>query len=130
MANVMLGRWYALTKNASRCELAMEKEVAKLGIPYRFQHLELRGKANAVIDFAFPTIMVALEIDGPEHFTKSGLAKDKLRTEKLNALGWRVVRLTNGEVEVDAVGNLAKVMAQFLGRTEAFQHSTNGYPHD
>lgn len=117
MANVMLGRWYALTKNASRCELAMEKEVAKLGIPYRFQHLELRGKANAVIDFAFPTIMVALEIDGPEHFTKSGLAKDKLRTEKLNALGWRVIRVTNGEVEVGAHAALMKVIEPYLGGT-------------
>ena len=114
MANVVLSHWYALTKNATRHELAMEKEVAKLGIPYRFQMIELRGKANAIIDFAFPTIMVALEIDGPDHFTKSGLAKDKLRTEKLNALGWRVIRVTNGEVEVGAHAALMKVIAPFL----------------
>jgi very-short-patch-repair endonuclease len=114
MGNMMLGRQYALYNNPTRHELLLEKEVAKLGLPYRFQHLELKGKANAIIDFAFPTIKVALEIDGPDHFTKAGLAKDKLRTARLNALGWRVVRLTNGEVEVDPVGNLAKVMAQFL----------------
>ena len=116
MGNIVLSRWYALTKNPTRHELLLEKEVAKLGIPYRFQMIELRGKANAIIDFAFPTIMVALEIDGADHFTKSGLAKDKLRTEKLNALGWRVVRVTNGQVEVDAAGCLAEAMQPFLCR--------------
>ncbi len=114
MGNIVLSRWYALTKNPTKHELLLEKEVAKLGIPYRFQHIELRGKANAIIDFAFPTIMVALEIDGADHFTKSGLAKDKLRTEKLNALGWRVVRVTNGQVEVDARGSLAEVIAPYV----------------
>lgn len=114
MGNILLGRWYALTKNPTKHELLLEKEVAKLGIPYRFQYLELRGKANAIIDFAFPTIKVALEIDGPDHFTKAGMAKDKLRTQKLNALGWRVVRLTNGEVEVGAYAALMKVIQPYL----------------
>lgn len=117
MANVMLGRQYRLANTLTKHELLMEQEVAKLGIPYRVQWLELRGRANAILDFAFPTIMVALEIDGPEHFTKSGLAKDKLRTEKLNALGWRVIRVTNGEVEVGAHAALMKVIEPYLGGT-------------
>jgi very-short-patch-repair endonuclease len=46
-----------------------------------------------------------IEIDGDSHFTPHGETYDLLRTEDLESLGLRVIRLTNTEVmqQFDAV---------------------------
>lgn len=116
MANPLLGNWYQLYSRPTRHELAVEEVVATLGIPYRFQHPVLAAKA--ILDFAFPTLRLALEIDGKDHFTAKGLAKDAARTERLAKLNWQVVRLTNGEVDADVRTAVMHVLQPFLEKTK------------
>lgn len=46
------------------------------------------------LDFAWPELMKYIEIDGEQHYrTKSAIEHDKIRTEKLNNLGWTCLRI-------------------------------------
>jgi very-short-patch-repair endonuclease len=86
----------------------MEKAVSKLGRRYRFQHLV--ASAKAILDFALIDDKINIEIDDPSHFTKAGLKKDRDRTEKLELLGWRVVRCTNDEALSSPEAALSKML--------------------
>lgn len=50
-------------------------------------------------DFAWPEKMVCLEVDGHTHKSRAIAAKDAKKTTVLEALGWRVLRVSNAEVE-------------------------------
>ena len=88
----------------------MEKAVAALGVPYRFQHLVM----PYILDFALPDQMVAIEVDGPSHFTTKGVESDRERTAKLEARGWTVVRCRNEDAVKDPVGTLARILAPHM----------------
>lgn len=45
------------------------------------------------IDFAWPDVMLALEVDGWHHRSPEGAAHDALRDAVLRAAGWLVVRV-------------------------------------
>lgn len=99
---MIFGRWYQLYAKPQKPELAMEPVVASLGIPYRFQHPFFGGVTGEykrppffILDYYFPTLALALEIDGKEHRTLKGLKKDEARTESIGAKGLRVIRTTN-----------------------------------
>jgi len=69
--------------------------VARLGIPYRFQH-PIPG-TPWFADYAFPTLRILLEVDGPSHHGAVAQAKDAVRDSRTAALGWRTVRVTNAQ---------------------------------
>lgn len=70
------------------------------GRKFRRQHSIL----NYIVDFYCPQEQLIVELDGQGHFTVDGMARDRLRTEVLKALGFRVIRFENrmvfGEIEV------------------------------
>ena len=77
----------------------------KLGVKFRRQH---------IIDFYIPdfvalSIKLIIEIDGGIH--KKQIIKDKERTRRLGILGFKVIRLTNDEVEND----IEKVVKRIKG---------------
>ena len=72
------------------------------GHKFRRQH-EFGG---FVLDFYCAEVRLAIEVDGGQHFSEEGAARDDERTRFLEANGIRVLRFTNTEVlhELDAVG--------------------------
>jgi very-short-patch-repair endonuclease len=86
-------------------EHALEPAVASLGIPYRWQ----MPVGNYFLDFALPTLKVAIEVDGASHDRAEQKAKDKERTAYLEAKGWRVVRCTNAEAQNDPYGTVERL---------------------
>lgn len=109
MSNPMVLRWWAAAySNPTPAEKALEPEVAKLGVPYRIQHpiwaLSYR------LDFALPTLGVAIEVDDPSHTAKKKRAADKKRSARLEKAGWRVLRTTNAAV----LANPAKALRDCL----------------
>jgi very-short-patch-repair endonuclease len=106
MANPLATNWSKLYSNPTRHEEALEPHVAALGRPYRFQHPF--WSAWAIADFAFPLDQVVIEVDGESHFRPSQRVKDRERTKRLEAMGWRVFRCTNDEVEEDVEGVIAR----------------------
>jgi len=61
------------------------------GRKFRRQH----SIGKYVLDFYCPAEKLAVELDGVYHFTDEGIAHDNRKTEFLNNLGIRVLRLEN-----------------------------------
>ena len=63
---------------------------------------------NYILDFYAPSIKLAIELDGSQHFEDRGEAYDIVRTERLNNVGVTVLRFTNLDVDI----HLADVVRQ------------------
>jgi len=50
------------------------------------------------IDFALPTVRLAVEIDGESHRSQERRERDRRKDEYLGQRGWTVLRFTNREV--------------------------------
>lgn len=106
--SLLLSRWAKLY-NGTVSELSMEPAIAALGIPYRFQH-PVWGM-GCFLDYAWPSMKLALEIDGKEHNTKAGREKDLDRTTRLGRFGWTVIRCTNEDAQHNIPVVLEKIKA-------------------
>ena len=64
--------------------------------PIRF----LRQKVidNYIVDFYCHTARLVIELDGSQHYSKNGLMKDKIRTEKIEKRDLIVIRIPNNYV--------------------------------
>ena len=52
-----------------------------------------------IADFYCHTAKLVVELDGGQHYEEGALAYDKARTEKLESLGVKVIRLINLEID-------------------------------
>ncbi len=61
--------------------------------------------AGYVVDFACPSKKLIVEVDGSQHGAAENASRDRVRTAKLEALGWTVLRFWNDDVlrDIDAV---------------------------
>ena len=57
-----------------------------------------------IVDFCCPALRLVIEVDGDSH--AESVERDTARTEKLEALGFRVVRFTNSDVHENIEGVL------------------------
>lgn len=76
-----------------------------LDLKFRRQHTV----EGYIADFACTDHRIIIELDGGQHNTDDGIAKDATRTAKLEAAGWQVIRFWNNEVLQNLEG-----VAQFL----------------
>jgi very-short-patch-repair endonuclease len=63
------------------------------------------------LDFANPDRKLNVEIDGVEHREPRGRARDELRDAELERRGWRVLRVSNDEVDASPEGVAARIAA-------------------
>ncbi len=56
-----------------------------------------------IADFYCPMLKLIIEIDGSQHYTEQGIAKDDLRTEKLGKYGILVIRISNRCIDRDFI---------------------------
>jgi hypothetical protein len=77
----------------SRSQNGLAAVVELLGLTYEVEHLTEGGYFS--IDIALPNQRIALEFDGPSHFTKGGANTKSAKTELRDLLpqkrGWRVM---------------------------------------
>lgn len=67
---------------------------SKLGVHFRRQH----PIGDYIVDFVCLSCWLVVEVDGEYHDTPEQREWDKLRTEYLNSVGFKVVRFSNEEV--------------------------------
>ena len=97
-----------LTANAKDLRKNMTKEERRLwydflrNYPIRF----LRQKVidNYIADFYCHTARLVIELDGSQHYSKDGLIKDKIRTEKIEERNLTVIRIPNNYVNTNFRG--------------------------
>ena len=90
-------RRQALRRNATIAERALWRLLRSRqleGYKFRRQH----AVGPYILDFYCAPGRLAVEVDGSQHYTSTGLADDALRTLYLRAAGVRVLRFTNVEV--------------------------------
>ena len=91
-----------LSPNAKKLRKNMTKEERHLWYdflrtyPVRFLRQKVFG--NYIVDFYFAKASLVIELDGSQHFEPSESEKDKARTEYLESLGLRVIRIPNNEI--------------------------------
>ena len=80
----------------SRLQLNVGMALARLGYAYESEKQLPSGYS---IDIALPAACVAIEVDGPHHFTQRGAPTGAtlLKRRQLRALGWKVVSITHHE---------------------------------
>lgn len=66
----------------------------QLGVKFRRQHAVL----DFIADFICLDRKLIIEVDGEYHFTDKQTAEDAIRTERLETMGFTIVRFTNEEV--------------------------------
>ena len=65
--------------------------------PVRFQRQ--KPIDNFIADFYCHRVKLVIEIDGSQHYSESGLAKDSFRTEILSGYDLQVIRFTNQQID-------------------------------
>ena len=64
--------------------------------PLRFRRQVTVG--NYILDFYCATAKIAIELDGSQHYSEDGRARDAVRTAYLESLGIQVLRYSNSDV--------------------------------
>lgn len=113
----------ATAAEASLWELLKGKQLH--GRKFRRQH----SFDNYVLDFYCPSEKLAIELDGADHFTEAGMAKDQERTTHLEQLGIRVLRFENDEVFKATEAVLHQITSAFEIQKEDIFHYTYGVLH-
>ena len=65
--------------------------------PVRF--LKQKVIDNYIVDFYCSKARLIIELDGSQHYTDSGLSKDRIRTEKLEDRNLEVIRIPNRDID-------------------------------
>ncbi len=93
----------------AEAELWKHLKNSQLGRKFRRQH----SVGKYILDFYCPVEKLAVELDGRNHFTDNGFARDEARTKYLNSLNMKVLRFENKEVFEQLEGVLQEITAQF-----------------
>jgi very-short-patch-repair endonuclease len=76
---------------------------------------------NFIVDFYCPALGLVVEIDGPSHTAAADIEYDRYRQEKLESLGYDVIRFTNEAVinsPDDVVEGIKRRMTELQAMTE------------
>jgi len=93
-----------LRKNMTDAERLLWSRVRRKQIK-NAQFYRQKPLGNYIVDFYCPAANLVVEVDGGQHYTEEGKAKDKRRDDDLAGLGLKVLRFSNVNLlkEIDAV---------------------------
>ncbi len=119
VAPVNRGNARKMRKAMTDAELKLWNEIRAhrlMGLPFRRQ----MPIAGYIVDFACPSKKLVIELDGSQHGRAEVSALDSIRAEKLEALGWTVLRFWNDDVlrEIDNVCQHIVIEAGLGGAAE------------
>jgi very-short-patch-repair endonuclease len=63
-----------------------------------------------IVDFYCAEAKLLIEVDGPSHLEPDQQEYDKLRTEYLEELGYKVIRFTNEDVKLNIDGVIGEIL--------------------
>ncbi len=98
----------ALTENARSLRKNMTKEERHLWYDflraYRVRVLRQKVIDNYIADFYCHDARLVIELDGSQHYEPTGMIKDAVRTEQMEARGLLVIRIPNNAVNQNFQG--------------------------
>lgn len=102
-----------LRKNQTEAEAFLWMWLIKRQVN-NFQFYRQRIICNYIVDFYCPDAKLVIEIDGGQHYSEEGKAKDAMRDRHLADLGIKVLRFSAGEVFENTEGVLETICLEFL----------------
>lgn len=87
-----------LMLNRTNTEKVFAYILSKLAVTYKEQYIVYTHRSFYIVDFFLPVHRIIFEVDGKQHLTPEGLAKDNIRDSTLATLGFTVKRFRNIEV--------------------------------
>lgn len=104
----------------SELEMRFVRALVAGGLPEPVQQHPLRlGSRRCRVDLAYPTLRIAIEVDGWEHHhTRAAFDADRARANDLVVAGWHVLRFTSTMTNEQAVLT-ATAALEALGRSHA-----------
>ncbi|MDE0545191.1 endonuclease domain-containing protein [Microbacterium sp. C7(2022)] len=108
------------TRSASLPETHLRLAIVDDGLPEPLLNFDVveAGEKIACVDLAYPQWRVAIEYEGEHHLTDPlQWARDIRRYERLEAAGWRVVRVTKAELFGGNRGLMDRIHAAIRARS-------------
>lgn len=91
----------ALRKNMTPWERKLWYEFLR-NYPVRFQRQKAIGEY--IVDFYCAKAQLVVELDGGGHYTQEQISKDKLRSEELERVGLKILRICNLDIDQNFYG--------------------------
>jgi very-short-patch-repair endonuclease len=108
-----------LRKTMTPAEVLLWSKLRRENLGYRFRKQHPIGPYIA--DFACVEARLVVEVDGATHATDAEIAYDGQRTAFIEANGWRVVRVWNGDVTDNLAGVLAFIANALVEQVEGLK---------
>ncbi|ANK90982.1 MULTISPECIES: endonuclease domain-containing protein [Rhizobium] len=103
-----------MRKALSEAELKLWNELRA----HRLMGLSFRRQmpiAGYIVDFACPSHRLIVEIDGSQHALAPNVSYDHIRTQRLQADGWTVLRFWNEDILRD-IDNVCSHIIRIIGK--------------
>jgi very-short-patch-repair endonuclease len=90
----------------------------------RCQHViaSASGEFLARVDFAYPDLKVAIEVDGYRfHSSRSDWERDRVRLSKIAAEGWRTLHITSTDIDKRSAIAADRIRTAIAGMQGSFR---------
>ena len=102
MPIVYNGKNIVLAKNLRKMATPQEKHLWYDFLKdYQIKSQRQKAIGEYIVDFYCPSLKLAIEIDGNQHYSKQGFEKDNLRTKEINKQDIQIIRITNKQIDQD-----------------------------
>lgn len=91
-----------LRNNTTKQEKTLWKYLNKSQLGYKFRRQQPIG--NYIVDFFCPSLNLIIELDGGQHNEPTSIEYDNKRTNFLNKLRYRVLRIWNNDIDTNIEG--------------------------
>jgi len=98
-----------LRKNMTEAERFLWSKIRRKQLN-GYQFYRQKNIGNYIVDFYCPAAKLIIELDGGQHFSPTGLEKDKIRDDYLRGLGFTILRFSDREVFKNIEGVIERML--------------------
>jgi very-short-patch-repair endonuclease len=107
----------SLRKDMTKAEACLWKYVLRARGLKGYQFRRQRPVLNYIADFMCKELMLIIEVDGITHLDEKVIANDKIRQQRLENLGFTVLRFSDSEV-LKHIENVRMCLGDWIERNE------------
>ena len=133
---ILLQRAREMRQPQTAAEATLWRAVRNRNLVYKFRRHTCPGGRRQghpidrfIIDFYCAQAKLCIELDGESHFEPDQMEYDKVRTEYLESLGYKVIRFTNNDVRYNihaVVDTIVKEIESLLSTPSPLQGAPKG----
>jgi len=106
-----------LRKEMTKAEACLWKHALRASMMKRYVFNRQRPVLNYIAIFLCKPLLLIIEVDGYSHQNEEAYIKDIIRQEKLEAIGYKVIRFTDDEV-LKNIKNVIRVIEMTIEERE------------